>query len=31
MKQAHDTQVGLQVLVQNIDELIALAANRGYD
>jgi IS5 family transposase len=30
MKQAYDTQVGLQVLVRNIDELTALAANKGY-
>ena len=31
MKQPHDTQVGLQVLVRNIDDLTAVAADKGYD
>jgi IS5 family transposase len=31
MKQPHDTQVGLQVLVRNIDVLGTVAADKGYD
>jgi IS5 family transposase len=31
MKQPHDTQVGLQVLVRNLDDLTAVAADKGYD
>jgi hypothetical protein len=31
MKQPHDTQVGWQVLVRNLDKLTAVAANNGYD
>jgi len=31
MKQPHDTQIGLQVLVRNLDELTAVAADKGYD
>ena len=31
MKQPHDTQVGWQVLVRNIDDLTAVAADKGYD
>jgi IS5 family transposase len=31
MKQLHDTQIGLQVLVRNLDELTAVAADKGYD
>ncbi|WP_049892440.1 IS5 family transposase [Natronococcus amylolyticus] len=31
MKQPHDTQVGWQVLVRNLDELATVAADKGYD
>ncbi len=31
MKQPHDTQVGWQVLVRNLDELTTVAADKGYD
>jgi len=31
MKQLHDTQIGLQVLVRNLDDLTAVAADKGYD
>jgi IS5 family transposase len=31
MKQPHDTQVGWQVLVRNLDDLTAVAADKGYD
>jgi len=31
MKQPHDTQVGLQVVVRNLDDLSAVAADKGYD
>jgi IS5 family transposase len=31
MKQPYDTQVGLQVLMRNLDELTAVVANKGYD
>ncbi|WP_312912845.1 IS5 family transposase [Natronosalvus caseinilyticus] len=31
MKQPHDTQIGWQVLVRNLDELTAVAADKGYD
>lgn len=31
MKQPHNTQVGLQVLMRNIDKLTAVAADKGYD
>lgn len=31
MKQPHDTQIGWQVLVRNIDELGTVAAYKGYD
>jgi len=31
MKQPHDTQVGWQVLVRNIDKLTAVAGDKGYD
>ncbi|WP_199719553.1 transposase [Halorubrum sp. Atlit-26R] len=31
MKQPHDTQVGWQVLVRNVDNLTALVADKGYD
>ncbi|WP_435348564.1 IS5 family transposase [Haloarchaeobius sp. HRN-SO-5] len=31
MKQPHDTQVGWQVLVRNLDALTAVAADKGYD
>jgi len=31
MKQPHDTQVGWQVLVRNLDDLATVAADKGYD
>jgi IS5 family transposase len=31
MKQPHDTQVGWQVLVRNLEKLTAVAADKGYD
>jgi IS5 family transposase len=31
MKQLHDTQVGWQVLPRNLDEIGAVAADKGYD
>jgi IS5 family transposase len=31
MKQPHDTQFDWQVLVQNLDDLTAVAANKGYN
>ena len=31
MKQPHDTQVGWQVLVRNLDALTTVAADKGYD
>jgi IS5 family transposase len=31
MKQPHDTQVGWQVLVRNLDALSTFAADKGYD
>ncbi len=31
MKQPHDTQIGWQVLVRNLDALTAVAADKGYD
>jgi IS5 family transposase len=31
MKQLHDTQIDLQVLVRNLDDLTAVAAGKGYD
>jgi len=31
MKQPHDTHVGWQVLVRNLDDLTAVAADKGYD
>ena len=31
MKQPHDTQIGWQVLVRNLDALPAVAADKGYD
>ncbi|WP_435347251.1 IS5 family transposase [Haloarchaeobius sp. HRN-SO-5] len=31
MKQPHDTQIGWQVLVRNLDVLSTVAADRGYD
>jgi IS5 family transposase len=31
MKQAHDTQVGWQVLVQDLDVLTTVVADKGYD
>jgi IS5 family transposase len=31
MKQPHDTRVGWQLLVRNLDNLSAVAADRGYD
>ena len=31
MKQPHDTQIGLQVVQRNLDELSAVAADKGYD
>ena len=31
MKQPHDTQIGLQVLVRNLDDLLAVAGDKRYD
>ena len=31
MKQPHDTQVGLQVVERNLDDLSVVAADKGYD
>ncbi|MEF8893765.1 IS5/IS1182 family transposase, partial [Halodesulfurarchaeum sp.] len=31
MKQPHDTQVGFQVVVRNLDDLSAIATDKGYD